>query len=284
MRYEDAARKAVVAALRVRTTLGRRLDEPVCPFAIAEALGLKVRFEPLPSLEGLYFPDEPLVVIGSLRPKGRRAYTCGHEIGHHVLGHGLRVDQESPEEATTSTWDEAEFSADRFSTALLMPKLAVENAFSSRRWSIERCGPRHLYTIAGLLGVGYTTLIGYLERTLRLLSASAAQRLRIPLPKVRKTILGFEPSHDLLVVDEAWTQNRDLDVEVGDLVTLPPGAEVEGDAVRLRSTSEIVVFEAVHPGVAQVRHANWTAPCRVARRGYRGLNAHRHLEDPEHEE
>lgn len=277
----SVARQAVAAALRVRSRLKRPLDQPVCPFGVAEALGVKVRFEPLASLEGLYAPDEPLIVIGSLRPRGRRNYTCGHELGHHVLGHGFRLD-EAPIGVPPGVQDEAEYSADRFSAALLMPKVAVERSFAVRGWRIGACSPIQIYVIANFFGVGYSTLVGYLERTLGVITSELAATVRIRPSAIRKEILGFEAPHDLVVVDDRWG-DRDVDVDVGDLVVLPAGSSVTGDSVRVDRIGGHLLARAERPGVASVQHLGGTAALRVARREFRGLNDYRHLEDPEYE-
>lgn len=282
--YRDRlARQAVTAALQLRRQVGRRLDEPVCPFDIAEQLGIRVQFEPLPSMEGMYSPDGPTIVIGSLRPRGRRAFTCAHELGHHVFGHGLRVDEVVPDGATRQRRDDAEYSADRFASAFLMPKIAVERAFAMRGWDPARPEPSQVYVVAGVLGVGYSTLIGYLEHVLRLLRRSDAERLRRrALPKIREEILGFRPPHDILVVDDLWL-GRDADVELGDLVALPAGVELNHDrCFSLTTANGFSLASATAPGVATASVGSWSIACRVARRAYRGRNAYRHLEDPEH--
>jgi len=231
----------------------------------------------------MYSPDGPTIVIGSLRPRGRRAFTCAHEIGHHMLGHGLRVDDVLLDDPNTRRRDDAEYSADRFASALLMPKLAVERAFAIRGWTPVRCEAWQVYVVAGVLGVGYSTLLGYLEHTLRLLRHGDAERLRKrPLPRIREHILGFRPPHDLLVVDELWTA-RDADVEVGDLVALPPGVELNhARCLSLTTANGVSLATAATPGVTIAASGSCGVTCRVARRGYRGRNAYRHLEDPEH--
>ena len=55
----------------------------------------------------------PTVILSSLRPPGRRAFTCGHELGHHVSGDGTRVDQ-LVGQWQPPTFDSREFAADCF--------------------------------------------------------------------------------------------------------------------------------------------------------------------------
>jgi hypothetical protein len=269
---EELGRRAVKAALRLRGGAGRPLHVPLCPIDLALDLGVEVRFEALHSLEGLYSPDGPLVVLGSLRPRGRRAFTCAHELGHHVFGHGLSIDELQDEPAPRH---ENEVLADRFAAALLMPKLAVLNSFAARKWDVASCTPEQVFVVAGVLGVGYTTLIGYLEGTLHAVEQSHAVRLKRVTPKsIRSRMLGWEPPAGLVVVDEFWT-GRPVDLGVGDVLLAPPGATVEGSALERVDGR---VLRARMSGVAWLRAGGWTAEVRSMRADFTGLAEYRHLE------
>ncbi len=270
------ARGAVVAALRLRSRHGRSADQPVCPIDLALDEGVDVRFEPLKSLEGMYAPDRSLIIIGSLRPRGRRAYTCAHELAHHVFGHGLRVDELLDAETETLSKDAAEYVANRFAAALLMPKLAVLHAFGVRRWDIASCDPVQVFTIAGLLGVGYSTLVGYLKGTLGTIGSVAAQRLRESSPKaIRGCILGRDSPSGLVVVDEFWS-GRPVDVEEGDLLLIPAGASADEDIVEHAGEQ---LLRARAPGKTRLRRGDWGVELRVMRAGYTGLAKYRHLKE-----
>jgi Zn-dependent peptidase ImmA (M78 family) len=240
--------------------------------------GVDVRLEAIKSLEGMYTPDGPLVVVGSLRPRGRRSYTCAHELGHHLFGHGVRVDELLADRAGAGPGDDAEYLANRFAAALLMPKLAVLYAFAARRWDVASCTPVQALTIAGFLGVGYTTLIDYLESTLTLIGAAVARELRVTSPKdVREEVAGSKASDGLVVVDESW-DGRPVDAEVGDLVLVPAGTQVEaGPGVAGRVGDAAIRANA--PGTARLRRGSWGAALRVMRTGYTGLATYRYLEE-----
>jgi hypothetical protein len=275
------ARKAVTAAMRLRGRHGRAADQPICPMDLARDDGVDVRLVSIKSLDGMYTPDVPTIVLGSLRPRGRRAYTCAHELGHHVFGHGLRVDELLEEPSEAEFKDDTEYVADRFAAALLMPKLAVLHAFAVRHWDVATCDPARAFTIAGVLGVGYTTLVGYLEGTLRAISATAAHRLRKTSPKaIRSNILGNEAVEGLLIIDEFWS-GRPVDAEVGDLLVVPPGTDISNDTVE-RARDH--VYRATAPGVASLRRGSWQAELRVMRAGYTGLAEYRHLEEADDDE
>jgi hypothetical protein len=273
---DDLARRAVTEALRLRCRRGHGADQPVCPIDLALDEGVDLRLESIKSLEGMYTPDGPLIILGSLRPQGRRSYTCAHELGHHVFGHGLRIDELLEGEPEPARKDEAEYIADRFAAALLMPKLAVLHAFAARAWEIRTSTPEQIYTIAGLLGVGYTTLLGYLEGTLRSLSSSAARQLRKTSPKaIRTRVLGTDTASGLIIVDEFWS-GRPVDAEVGDAIVVPSGMSLNGDAVEHVRDG---LLRAKAPGSARLRGRGLNVEVRITRRAFTGLAVYRHLEE-----
>jgi Zn-dependent peptidase ImmA (M78 family) len=282
---ERLARDATMAALRLRTSRNKALDVPICPFDMAENLGVTVHLQALPSLEGMYTPNGPTIVVGGLRPPGRRAFTCAHELGHHVLGHGVSFDELVQDTNASGDRGMKEFAADRFAAALLMPKMAVQRAFSSRGWDPAHCTPQQVYVVAGYLGVGYTTLIGYLSRTLHLLSGADARTLeQVRLPSIRAQLLGSSPTAGLLVVDLLWTA-RPVDVSTGDVVVLPANTSIEEDGplIIVEADDRVVIARAARAGIAAVSSRGWSAQVRVSRADFGGLAIYRHLEDHEDE-
>lgn len=279
MSTADLARSATRAASRVRADLGVGPTEGVCPFDLAAGLEVPVHLVALPSLEGMYSPEpRPTIVVSVERPTGRRRYTCGHELGHHVFRHGARLD-ELAEEATAS-WSPEEFIAQRFAAALLMPKLAVDSAFARRGWSVSQPTPERAFIVAQELGVGFTTLVGHLERTLGHIPHSAADALRrARLPQLRDRLAGFQVEHDLLVIDRHWSR-RTIDAEIGDVLLVPPHAEFEG-ACASTADSPVRHMIAVAPGIGRllVNVGSPPIPVRVSRRGFAGLARYRHLEE-----
>src|SRR5258708_4172699 len=94
---KDLAREALTAALEIRKNKIKNLVDPICVYDLAEELKIEVRFADIPSLEGMYSSaPRPAIILGSERPAGRRVYTCGHELAHHVFGPGTRVEQLRP--------------------------------------------------------------------------------------------------------------------------------------------------------------------------------------------
>jgi hypothetical protein len=274
----DLAIEAVRRALILRGQHGYGPSDSVCPFDIAAKRGIDLRFVALPRLEGMYSVGDPnVILINSLRPSGRRRYTCGHEVGHDLYGHGTRFDGEADEAETRVE----EFIANRFARALLMPKLAVASAYSRRGWSPRVTTAEQAFVVAQDMGVGFTTLLDDMSLTLRLLDRSIAQTLsRIPLPKVRASLLAVDVAHDLFPVDRHWGA-RPLDVEVGDVISTPQGSRFDGRCAE----NDGSLLRARRAGVGQLEVPGRSAAIevRVSRRAFAGLARYRHLEDPDDE-
>lgn len=273
------ARSAARAAARLRAAFRIGPADGVCPFDLAERVGVSVRLVTLPSLEGLYSPEPiPTIVVSVERPPGRQRYTCAHELGHHVFGHGTRVDEIGDEE--TDSWRSEELVAQRFAAALMMPKLTVESAFSCRGWSVAEATPEMIFIIARELGVGFTTLIDHLECTFGRLPSAAADALRrARLPQVRDQLAGFEVEHDLVVIDQHWAR-RTIDVEVGDVVVLPRKAQFEGACASMVEGRDRHLV-GIAPGIGSVLTGARRPPVtlRVSRRQFTGLARFRYLEE-----
>ena len=275
------ARKSVVKALRTRQSAGLGLTEAICVYDLAERLGVEVRFLDVPSMEGMYYRSSaPHIILSSLRPPGRRAFTCAHELGHHIHGDGTSMDH-LVEHSERNQFDPTEFAADCFAGALLMPKLAVERAFAIRKWNIRDCTAGQVFTLAGYFGVGFATLIQHMRNSLSLLPHSNAEELlRIRALQAQSIALGWETSDRAWVVDNNWV-GRPVDVEVNDLILVLGKPRTEGACVELvRYEEGKTLLRALRPGIARLEDATkWAAFIRVSRPSFVGRNIHRHLEN-----
>ena len=241
------ARTAVRQAAIVRAEHGIGPTSPLCPYDLAERLGLVVRLVAIPSLEGMYSPGSPAtVLVSALRPAGRRRYSCAHELAHHVFGHGTRLDERS--EISRGNQTAEEYLAQRFAGAVLMPKFGIDAALARRGCSLDEATPETLFLVAQEFGVGYLTLILHLERTLLSLESGRASVLRrVKLPTLRRELASFDIEHDVIPVDDQWRRET-VDAEVGDVVTLPKSATFRGRCATLRS-GPVHHLRAVRPGV-----------------------------------
>lgn len=281
----DAAQRAS----RLRSTLRIKPQAPASVFDVIDELDIELRFMPIPSLEGVYSAQpNPVIFISSERPPGRQAYTGAHELGHHVYGHGVVLDEtsEDSEQEPPATAGPEEYLADRFAGYFLMPKTAVKHGFRVRGWAPEKCTARQVYTVAGWLGVGYTTLVHHMRGSLKMLSYERYAGLLKATPRgIRADILGREVQQNLLIVGHKWN-GRAVDVRVGDLMLLPVGTVYEADNIRtVEETKEFFLLISTAPGIGRAYHPDtgWAAFVRASKRSYVGLSIHRHLEDPDYE-
>lgn len=276
---------AAAKALAVRQAHGYGATEAVSVYDLADKLGIEVWFTDIPSMEGMYYKTTPpRIFLSTLRPVGRQAYTCAHELGHAVFQHGTRVDELIDQSGPATRFDPQEQLADRFAEALLMPKSAVGRGFAARGWSAQSCTVQQVYTIAGWLGVGYTTLIQHMTHTLKLLSHSYARELlKITPQRLREDLLGAPCAEDVFIVDQHWS-GRPIDLQVGDVLILPPDVVVDGSSLDVyRHTDQHLMLRARAQGTMTRLYqpaSGWAAWTRISRRAYTGWAKYRHLEEP----
>ena len=283
----DLARQALKAASSVRIAAKLDAASPLCVYDLIQQHfrdEIELRFQALPSLEGMYSKTATgsVIIVSSLRPSGRQRFTAGHELGHHLFGHGTRLDELVAEERM-GAFSPEEYLADCFSAFLQMPKLAVLKAFKARGLDIRRPSSLDVYRIASFFGVGYTTLLTHLALTLGLLGSETARQLAKASPKaIRSEVLGREWDGELHLVDVRWDSGRAVDLAVGDAVLLPTGCRVEGGRLAALTAKhrDGELFEAVSPGIGRLEHAcGWSAYVRVERREFSGRALFRHEEE-----
>ena len=265
--------RAVREATRMRADLGIGPADSICPFDVALTLGLVVQFAALPSLEGMYDADSQSIVVGSQRPPGRRRFTCAHELGHHVFGHGTRLDQLDASDS------EEEYLADSFAAAFLMPKTAIDAALSRRGWAQQTLTAEMIFTVSQDLGVGYATLVKHMALVLRYIpfAQKASLEARKPI-QLRKAIAGFAVPRDLFVIDDHWGR-RPVDVDVGDILLVSGG--VVATAKNLLQYVDIPRSHLVaqQSGQTTINLPNArTINVRISREDYAGRARNRHLE------
>lgn len=285
------AREALRKALSLRRKAGVSKSEPICIYdLLEEQFGIEIKFQSIKSMEGMFVlkNDRPIIVLCSERPPGRKAYTCAHEFGHYIFGHGSKLDEYFEDQPRVDSHsDPEEWLADRFASFFLMPKYAIEEAFKKRGWNWISCDPFQVYVIAGYLGVGYQTIIQHMRWSLQMLTADQTNKLIRKTPKqIRSSLLGTDKASRLIVVDRFWNNKIAVDLQIGDQVILPAHASVEGKTVKVIGKHELgILVEGQTVGTERVylNDMSWAANIRVSRKFYVGRSLFRHLEDPDHE-
>ena len=276
------ANQAMQAAIATRAKAKLDQHGPICIYGLAETLGVTVRFNNI-NMEGMYQRGAPpRIHLSARRPLQRRAYSCAHELGHHVFGHGSSID-ELREDAKEYHWeDPKEFLADTFAGFTLMPIMGLRRAFATRGWTPETAMAAQMFTIACEFGVGCGTLLTHLSAGVNMISRARAAALQRVTPKALRTdILGALTPEPLIVADR-HRAGPTLDAEVMMLLLLPPGTETTGASLAHESDlADGRLFRAVRPGIVQASADGgaWAAFVRIAPEAYVGLAQYRHLED-----
>ncbi|WP_291445519.1 ImmA/IrrE family metallo-endopeptidase [Desulfovibrio sp.] len=280
-------RIALRAALDTRKRAKVTFDSPVCVYDLAEKLNVSLWFQGGGSFGGMFSKNANAIFIPSLRPAARQTFTCAHELGHWYFGHGSRIDAHNEHEVSFQSDNEEEKLADLFAGHLLMPIDAIKHAFQKRHISPNNCTEIEFYRIVSQLGVGYTTLLGHMLWTQKILNQSSYERLKKCSPKkIRATLLDFldtDPEH-LVIADEEWEVSP-IDLQVGQVAIVPPKASSRGDCISIiRQTSIATTVRAERPGISTLECDNgWVAFVRVSRKNFEGRSIYRHLEEVDDE-
>jgi len=276
------ARKALRGAIELRRHAKIPKTTPICIYDVIENLGIDVRFVGEKSFGGMYSKSTNTILVPALRPIGRQAFTCAHELGHWYFGHGTRLDDLKTMEAKCDC-DPEEQIANLFAGYFLAPSWTVEKTFSDRNWTPERCSAIEIYTVAVQLGMGYTSLIQHLRSPLELISTKCANELSKITPKeIRSQILNNSSIEYLVIVDKSW-KGIPIDLRVGDAVLLPADATIEGNTITITNKHNRGLIANAHcPGISRVATPDsWASFIRVSKKGFVGRSIYRHLEDPD---
>jgi Zn-dependent peptidase ImmA (M78 family) len=291
VKFKELAEQAMLTAIDVREVWQRDDDGPLDVYALCQDMGVAVRFVSIPSMEGLYGrrdDGKSVILLPSQRPLPRRVFSCGHELGHHVFGHGSSIDQMigTYTDRKGGSFDPNEFLVDTFAGFLLMPTLGIRNAFTSRDWKVADATPEQIFAVACSFGVGYETLITHMTFSLQMLNRSRAKTLSNDGPKsIRERIFGRPSAEPLIIVDHHWAMPT-VDAEVGTLLLLPDDAEADGAGLVVdETTASGRLFRASRPGITRVSvpGTSWALFIRIAKKEFVGLAQYRHLECEEDE-
>jgi hypothetical protein len=194
------------------------------------------------------------------------------------------VDELRSDGSEAASFDPEEFMAQTFAGFLLMPKLAVCNAFKARGWKPAQSSPEQIYKISNLFGVTYTALIQHMI-SMELLPRQQSEKLvNIQLKDIRSAFVS-DPKRQLVMVDALW-RGRAIDLEVGDLILTPAMVVSEGSCLtKVEHTDKGGLFEAVQPGRGRLSDStsDWASFVRVSRQFYVGRSIYRHFEEEANE-
>ncbi|MCM5679356.1 ImmA/IrrE family metallo-endopeptidase [Schlegelella sp. S2-27] len=275
-----------MAAIQTRMQFGMGANEPLCIYELCNKLGIKVRFVDI-NIEGMYRRGaDPRIMVAAKRPVARRAFTCAHELGHHVFGHGSTVDELEDDRSKDDSERPEEILANSFAAFTLMPTVGVRHAFASRHLAANTATPVQIFGVACNFGVGYSTLVNHLAYGMNdLLPVRATELLKSSPKTIRAQLLGKPSDAPLVVADGQWSA-KTLDIEVGSHLLLPKTVAVaEGVMEPIAENGSQVLYCAVATGIRRAHGPNgWATFIRVCRERYVGMAAYRHLEDNDDED
>jgi IrrE N-terminal-like domain len=255
MRWSDAHREAMPVAADALDELGIDEFEHVDVFAAVAAAGLKLMFRKL-DCAALYLPARPGArpgaIVNANHPLAMQRFSVGHEFGHHVFGHGGRVDESTEPRGRGLPQPPEEKLAEAFSAWFLMPPEAAETAL--RRLGLSSVStPREAYALALRLGTSFSATCIHLP-TLKLALPKARAWIELELKSVKHELTTAPPPggwrNDVWVLRETDAE-APLVVRAGDrlwfelpgAVTagLPPGATSVNEASDLFGTAVPVI-------------------------------------------
>ncbi|WP_342084849.1 ImmA/IrrE family metallo-endopeptidase [Dyadobacter sp. OTU695] len=277
--------QAIKKANQIRTKLKLNIFEPINVFDACNQLEVSVRFIDI-SMEGMYVSisdaSSPVILISSLRPLPRRVFTCAHELGHHLFGHGSKIDGLNEDGSKMASYDKEEYLVDVFAGALLMPIAGVEREFKIRKWTPENCTSLQFYTVSSMFGTGYSTMVKHCRAHKIITDSKATELLRDSPGKILRGIAGEAVESAYFRIIDANSVLPTIDLEVGGYLFFPPYVTIEGDhLLKVKNTDIGDMFIAKRPGICRaVSTLNSTGSfVRVQNNNYVGLAENRHLQD-----
>lgn len=144
--------QAELDKLAARLLSSLKIDTiPVPVDRVAKRLGAQLRYSPLDfELAGMVFVKDgvPIIGVNALHPPNRQRFTIAHEIAHLQLHESevaaaVHVDKGFPDSAlrrdkrSADGIERLEIEANRFASALLMPRTALESELRAQPIDIE---------------------------------------------------------------------------------------------------------------------------------------------------
>lgn len=270
------AAQVTAKALKTRKSfLGVGPHLPICPYALCEAMGFDLRFVNIPTFEGMYVACQNLVLISAERPEGRKHFTCAHEIGHHVLGHGTIID----EILECGANNEEELEADFFASMLLMPSSAISRSMLRYRIEANNLTPKDCYILAKYFGVSYQAFITHICSNLRLVNYRHFQTLKKgKLSEIRFELSSLDTKQQVFSIGD-WWEEKGLDMEVGDYIVSDQLLSVDGPDLLVTEDVQKNILRATSPGITRVYNGTWSCFVRISRHKFHGFYQYKYEEE-----
>jgi len=277
----EKTRAAQITAKALRTRkqyLGADSHLPICPYVLCEAMGFDLRFVKINSFEGMYVANQNLILISAERPEGRKRFTCAHEIGHHVLGHGTVIDEILKCGSSNIEEEEADF----FASILLMPSSAVKRIMLRTGISTATISSTDAYILSKYFGVSYQSFLLQLYFNLGLISYIKYQELKIrTLPEIRLSISGLKIKGQVLSIG-AWWDEKAIELEVGDYIVSEKELLIDGPKiVQPLDDGNDHCYLATKPGITRVFSNGWDCFVKISRYKFHGIYQFKFDEDEE---
>lgn len=227
----QAHRAANLVAAQAHDDLGVDPSRfPVDVYAAITTAGVKLMWQPLPRAFGLYLNpvrSRPGILLNNRVDLAVQRHTAAHELGHHLLGHGSRVDVDlDPFTTTRRGWTDEEKAAEAFAVWFLMPRRALRSAMQALNLTRLR-DPEEVYQISLLLGTSYQSTARHLPNTRLCTPQQSRAWMAVPPGRLKKRLdPGVAPPSR---APDVWRINqrlagRLLSVRVGDRLVIDTGS------------------------------------------------------------
>lgn len=271
------ATQVTLSALKARKNfLGVEAHLPICPYALADAMEIDIRFVNIPSFEGMYVANQNLILISAERPEGRKRFTCAHEIGHHILKHGTVID----EIIECGSNKQEEIEADFFASILLMPPSAVNRTLLQYGKAAHELSHQDIYKLSKYFGVSYQAFLTHITLNLKLFPYKNYQHHRnVKLHEIRKSLCGQDRKNQVFYVGNWWIEKA-IDMEVGDYLLSDIALEIDGlEIIKPTSCGNRFLYVATRSGITRVYNETWSVFVKVNRKKFIGLYQFKYEEE-----
>lgn len=167
-------------------------------FGTITDLSVPLVFRPLEGLLGVFVPrPAPGIMVTTERGLAVQRFTAAHELGHYMLHHPGRLDDESilrryPFGSTG--YDNIEAAADVFAARYLMPEWLLESHLIRQGWTAEHLDdPQNAYQLALRLGVSYEAICRSLAEYKIIEKDTLQKHLSITPKRIKQNLLGDHP-------------------------------------------------------------------------------------------